>query len=142
MKETIEFIKKLWKNKKTRSLAILIMYVVFFAFVFLLISSGSHNYQNNVENENIENNDDIKLEDITNYRLEIIGEDNFTYDSNTNKVFYDGIYYEVENIPEIIAYNKCDKIHEEIILKENEIYISAKTGKNLENLKELIKKYI
>lgn len=103
MKETIEFIKKLWKNKKTRSLAILIMYVVFFAFVFLLIFSGSHNYQNNVENENIENNDDIKLEDITNYRLEIIGEDNFTYDSNTNKVFYDGIYYEVENIPEIIS---------------------------------------
>lgn len=47
-----------------------------------------------------------------------------------------------ENIPEIIAYNKCDKIHEEIILKENEIYISAKTGKNLDNLKELIKKYI
>lgn len=47
-----------------------------------------------------------------------------------------------ENIPEIIAYNKCDKIHEEIVLKENEIYISAKTGKNLENLKELIKKYI
>ena len=49
---------------------------------------------------------------------------------------------DAENIPEIIAYNKCDKIHEEIILKENEIYISAKTGKNLENLKELIKKYI
>lgn len=47
-----------------------------------------------------------------------------------------------ENIPEIIAYNKCDKIHEEIVLKENEIFISAKTGKNLENLKELIKKYI
>lgn len=47
-----------------------------------------------------------------------------------------------ENIPEIIAYNKCDKIHKEIVLKENEIYISAKTGKNLENLKELIKKYI
>ena len=47
-----------------------------------------------------------------------------------------------ENISEIIAYNKCDKIHEEIVLKENEIYISAKTGKNLENLKELIKKYI
>lgn len=103
MKETIEFVKKILKNQKTRSLAILIMYGVFFAFVFLLISSGSHNYQNNVENENIENNDDIKLEDITNYRLEIIGEDNFTYDSDINKVFYDGIYYEVENIPEIIG---------------------------------------
>lgn len=98
MKETIEFIKKLWSNKRTKSLAILIIYFIFFIFVFTLISSGSHNYQN-TEETNKEN----KLEDITNYRLEIIGEDNFTYDSNTDKVFYDGIYYEIDNVPEIIS---------------------------------------
>ena len=98
MKETIEFIKKLWSNKRTKSLAILLIYFIFFIFVFTLISSGSHNYQNNEET-----NKEDKLEDITNYRLEIIGEDNFTYDSNTDKVFYDGIYYEIDNVPEIIS---------------------------------------
>ncbi len=101
MKETIEFIKKLWSNKRTRSLAILIIYVIFFIFVFTLISSGSHNYQNNEETN--KDNEEIKLEDVTNYKLEIIGENNFTYDSNTNKVFYDGIYYEVDSVPEIIS---------------------------------------
>lgn len=98
MKETVEFIKKLWSNKRTKSLAILLIYFIFFIFVFTLISSGSHNYQNNEET-----NKEDKLEDITNYRLEIIGEDNFTYDSNTDKVFYDGIYYEIDNVPEIIS---------------------------------------
>ncbi len=103
MKETIEFIKKLWSNKRTRSLSILIMYIIFFAFVFLLISNGS----NISKTPNVENNEqEIKLEDITNYKLEIIGEDNFTYDSITNQIFYDGIYYELENKPEIlIKYN-------------------------------------
>ena len=101
MKETIEFIKKLWSNKRTKSLAILLIYFIFFIFVFTLISSGSHNYQNNEETN--KDNEEIKLEDVTNYKLEIIGEDNFTYDSNTNKVFYDGIYYEVDSVPEIIS---------------------------------------
>lgn len=101
MKETIEFIKKLWSNKRTRSLAILLIYVIFFIFVFTLISSGSHNYQNTEETN--KDNEEIKLEDVINYKLEIIGEDNFTYDSNTNKVFYDGIYYEVDSVPEIIS---------------------------------------
>ena len=98
MKETIEFIKKLWSNKRTKSLAILLIYFIFFIFVFTLISSGSHNYQNTEET-----NKEDKLEDIINYRLEIIGEDNFTYDSNTDKVFYDGIYYEIDSVPEIIS---------------------------------------
>ena len=102
MKETIEFTKKLWSNKRTRSLAILFMYFIFFIFVFMLISNGSHNYQKN-EETNVEEKEEIKLEDITNYKLEIIGEDNFTYDSNTNKVFYDGIYYDIDNVPEIIS---------------------------------------
>ena len=100
MKETIEFIKKLWSNKRTKSLSILIMYVIFFTFVFLLISNGNQNYQKPIVEEN---NQEINIENITNYKLEIIGEDNFTYDSITNKIFYDGIYYEIENIPNIIS---------------------------------------
>ena len=99
MKETIEFIKKLWENKRTRALSILIMYVIFFGFVFLLISSGT-----NISNDE----DSIKQENITNYKLEIIGEDNFTYDSTTNQIFYDGIYYELENRPEILSKYNLD----------------------------------
>ena len=45
-------------------------------------------------------------------------------------------------IPTIIAYNKSDKLHEVITLGENEIIISAKTGQNIEKLKEMIKKMI
>ncbi len=105
MKETIELIKKLWSNKRTKSISVLIMYVIFFTFVFLLISSGTHNYQRPVTEKepNVENNENFKLENITNYKLEIISTDNFTYDSSTNKVFYDGNYYEINNIPEIIS---------------------------------------
>lgn len=47
-----------------------------------------------------------------------------------------------DDIPQIIAYNKCDKIHEALQLSENEIFISAKTGKNIEELKELIKQKV
>ena len=42
-------------------------------------------------------------------------------------------------IKNIIAYNKCDKIHEAKELKANEVFISAKTGKGIDRLKELIK---
>ena len=98
MKETIEFIKKLWENKRTRALSILIMYVIFFGFVFAILSSN----QTPIIEESKEN----VLEHFTNYKLEIIGEDNFTYDSITNQVFYDGVYYELNNRPEIL--NKYD----------------------------------
>lgn len=41
MKEFIAIIKKLWENKKTRSLAILALYGIFFMFVFALLNSSS-----------------------------------------------------------------------------------------------------
>ena len=101
MKETIEFIKKLWENKRTKSLSILLMYVIFFAFVFMLLSNSS---SNNVVKEPEE--EKVELSEITNYKLEIIGEDNFTYDSLTKQIFYDGIYYEMDNCPEnLLKYN-------------------------------------
>jgi len=40
MKETVEFIKKLWNNKRTRALAILIIYIIFFIIVFSLIGNS------------------------------------------------------------------------------------------------------
>jgi len=39
MKECFEFIKKLWQNRRTRALAILIIYIIFFIFVFSIINS-------------------------------------------------------------------------------------------------------
>lgn len=43
-----------------------------------------------------------------------------------------------KNIPYIIAYNKADVIKERKKLEENEIYVSAKTGENIYELKEMI----
>ena len=42
-----------------------------------------------------------------------------------------------KNIPHIICYNKCD-IKKRNNLKENEICVSAKTGENIDKLKEII----
>lgn len=43
-----------------------------------------------------------------------------------------------KNIPYIIAYNKADVIKSREKLEENEIYVSAKTGENIYELKEMI----
>lgn len=43
-----------------------------------------------------------------------------------------------KNIPYIIAFNKSDLLISECSLKENEIYVSALRGKNINELKELI----
>lgn len=42
------------------------------------------------------------------------------------------------DIPRIVAYNKCDCIHEVKELKSNEVYISAKTGVGIDRLKEML----
>ena len=44
--------------------------------------------------------------------------------------------FEERDIPYIIAYNKCDLSDYSAEVKENEIYVSAKDGTNIENLKE------
>lgn len=43
-----------------------------------------------------------------------------------------------KNIPYIVAYNKADVIKNREKLEENEIYVSAKTGENIYELKEMI----
>ncbi len=98
MKETIEFIKKLWSNKRTRALAILVIYVVFFIFVFMLISSGETGPRKPLEEPVIEE-PTFDLASVTNYFLEIIGDETFTYDSITNLINYNEMNYELENRP-------------------------------------------
>lgn len=100
MKETIELIKKLWSNKKTRAISILIVYVIFFIFVFALINLGEtgNKYQKEEEKTNVE--DDFDISSISNYILVIDGEDNFTYDAATDLITYNDEIYLIEEIPE------------------------------------------
>lgn len=50
------------------------------------------------------------------------------------------VHFEEKNIPYITAFNKSDLITEKCTLKENEIYVSALKGENINELKELIGK--
>lgn len=43
--------------------------------------------------------------------------------------------------PYIIAYNKCDLLESEKVLSENSIYVSAKAGTGINELKEMLGKY-
>lgn len=45
-------------------------------------------------------------------------------------------FFEKKKIPYIVAYNKLDLVKSKKELKENEIYVSAKTGENIFELKE------
>ena len=45
-------------------------------------------------------------------------------------------FFQKKNIPYVVAYNKSDLVETRKELKENEIYVSAKTGKNIFELKE------
>ncbi len=49
--------------------------------------------------------------------------------------------FQERNTPFIIAYNKADLLSERNALKENELYVSAKTGENVWKLKELLGKF-
>ncbi len=57
-----------------------------------------------------------------------------------HKKVSDGILNDLgcENTPRIYVYNKCDAVGEVPKSSENEIYVSAKTGYNMENLLKLI----
>lgn len=47
-------------------------------------------------------------------------------------------YFEKKKIPYIVAYNKADLVENRKELQDNEIYVSAKTGENVSQLKEKI----
>ena len=96
MKEFIEFIKKLWNNKRTRSLAILLLYFIFFVFVFLLIENSSTKPP--IINESKE------LIDMKISKIEFIGNDNFIVENDTIK-FGESIYNVNEMPIELSSYN-------------------------------------
>ncbi len=101
MKETIEFIKKLLSNKRTRALAILIIYAIFFVFVFMLISSGETGPHESLE-EPEETLPSFELADVTDYLIEITGEESFTYDAVTNLINYEDVSYPLDEKPAIL----------------------------------------
>lgn len=70
MKQVIEFIKTLWQNKRTRALAILIIYIIFFVFVFAILNASNNKEEDkfyylkniNIVNYNVlDNNDNIVM---------------------------------------------------------------------------------
>lgn len=80
MKQIFSFIKNIYSNKRTRSLAILILYLIFFIFVFSLLSIPNKNnndefyYLNNVviDSYNVLNNEG----EVTYYNTDLINTNN------------------------------------------------------------------
>ena len=80
MKQIFSFIKNIYSNKRTRSLAILILYLIFFIFVFSLLSIPNKNnndefyYLNNVVigSYNVLNNEG----EVTYYNTDLINTNN------------------------------------------------------------------
>lgn len=104
MKETIQFIKKMWANKRTRAIAILIIYAIFFMFVFILISNGTHETQIPEEPDEITEQEKEEqgieiIKNIKDYKLEFVFEETFTYDSSTNLITYKDKDYLLEEKP-------------------------------------------
>ncbi|MBO5452784.1 MAG: [FeFe] hydrogenase H-cluster maturation GTPase HydF [Clostridia bacterium] len=50
--------------------------------------------------------------------------------------------FKENDIPFIVAYSKSDILKEKQALKENEIYVSSKTGENINTLKEMVAKCV
>lgn len=91
MKEFIELIKKLWANKKTRALVILLLYLIFFIFVFALFS-------NNKQSQIIDDDPLDKLKNSEVLKLEFTGNHNFIVEDNL--IVYNDINYNINEIPE------------------------------------------
>ena len=111
MKDFFEIVKKLWSNKKTRSLSILLIYLVFFIFVFMLIGS---NQSLTIPNDNIENEENIKIQERQIIKLQFNGEHNFIIENNM--ILYNESIYDVNQMPiELSGYDisiyKIDNIN-------------------------------
>lgn len=88
MKQTIEFIKNLWQNKRTRALAILIIYLIFFIFVFSIINTS-----------NTKPNDQfsyLRNINITNYNV-VDSANNIVYSYDSSLINGDVVYKLVKN---------------------------------------------
>lgn len=119
MRETFSFIKKLFDNKKTRSLAFLILYFIFFIFVFATL--------NNVTNV-LKSNDTEKDEP-----LDVIDEpikDEFFYIkdidlSNYKIISLDEVSLDERFVDSIVIYNtlKNSKLESTNYIDESNTYI-------------------
>ena len=96
MKETFEIIKKLWENKKTRAIAILVLYVIFFAFVISIIQAPDE-----VQVVETSSFDTILKYQID--KIEISGEDNFVYVNN--QIIYEDNTYEIGDVSKLDIYD-------------------------------------
>ncbi len=145
MKETIQFIKKMWANKRTRAIAILIIYAIFFMFVFILISNGTHETQIPEEPDEITEQEKEEqgievIKDIKDYKLEFVFEETFTYDSLTNLITYNDKEYLLEEKPFELSDYKIGvytPVNIYNLLKKGVL----KTTNHLENSKTYLVKY-
>jgi len=85
MKEFIEIIKKLWANKRTRSLAILILYVIFFVVVFNMIGNSSKTPVITKPLDNLKTMYVTKMEFTGDYNF-IVENDNVIYNDTTYNI--------------------------------------------------------
>lgn len=89
MKEFIEIIKKLWANKRTKSLAVLIIYVIFFVVVFSMINNSS---KPPVITKPLD-----KLKTMYIVKMEFSGNYNFTVENDT--IIYNSNVYNINEKP-------------------------------------------
>jgi len=130
MKEFIDLVKNLWANKRTRALAILLVYFVFFIFVFMFIGNSNKTPIINMPKQ---------LKNMKISKIEFIGNDNFIFENNT--IIYNDSIYIVNEMPielskynlSIYTINNIDKLIDSAVLettnhveKSNTYLISAK----------------
>lgn len=95
MKECIDLFKKLWSNKRYRAFAILLLYIVFFSFVFMLISSARP------KNINLPKEpEETDIRSITKYTYEVIGKETFTVTvAEETTILYNNVVYSLLEKP-------------------------------------------
>lgn len=98
MKETWNFIKSLWKNKRTRALAILLLYCFFFIFVYFFITANQSTTKPPIH---LTGWDAFVKEDR--YHIQIIKEEEVLVVSEDGmKVIYQDNEYDMDTIPAIL----------------------------------------
>lgn len=95
-------LKKMWNNKKYRSLFILFLYVIFFTIIFILLFLGKENVEINYESkDSFENYDTYEFSvkiNINESIYDISGKRyNDQYQFNYNGQIYDMNFFEIKN---------------------------------------------
>lgn len=138
--EYIEFIKKLWKNKRGKALVFFIFYIVFFA---IIIASANGNSQevNNTSKNNIRANYNIEMIEKGNYhfiREENINGNIITYVGDKSNDKTKGLMTTNNIIKEYFIYGDIT------LIKENNTYHASSSLYNFNNITkdDMIKKIL